>query len=71
MPSASQPPRFSPALILPVRVGLPALPAPYVGTVVLEWNACPMKREAGFIGAKPIPLGWPNQPSNSKPESDK
>jgi len=28
-------------------VGLPAL-----------WNACPMKREAGFIGVKPIPPGW-------------
>ena len=23
------------------------------------WNACPMKCGAYFIGAKPIPLGWP------------
>ena len=25
------------------------------------WNACPMKCNAYFIGAKPIPLGWLRQ----------
>ncbi|MGD9193587.1 MAG: hypothetical protein PVH58_16820, partial [Desulfobacterales bacterium] len=45
----------------------PVISEPRRGDLRLAlWNACPMKCEAYFIGAKPIPLGWLIKTRNNK-----